>query len=91
MASRKYRLRKWPGEAEFIFAIFADKNWRASILCVVEYYIILFMKQKNETEGKVLINIQPNKKITKFASNDVNLSFYLPEDYTISHLKSFLN
>ena len=43
-------------------------------------------------EGNVLINIQPHKRAGWTAKeDDISRSFYVPKEYTVSHLKSFLN
>jgi len=43
-------------------------------------------------DGNILINIQPHKRASWTGSNDeVSRSLYVPKQYTVSHLKSFLN
>lgn len=42
-------------------------------------------------DGNVLINIQPNKKGGWNSGEETNHSFYVPKEYTVSHLKQFLN
>lgn len=52
---------------------------------------MLRAEQLSKLDGNILVNIQPHKDNKKLNKSVEDFSFYIPEQYTISHLRAYLN